>query len=399
VPLTAPAGPGQRVHCPRCEEVFLVRGAADQGAVNGPQSSDVPAGFAEPAPRRWSNRSVAAAILGVMALMALIGFSWAWVTTESRRKRDHLSPPEGPVTVRTVVIAPSRLAGLAYLPADVNILAGLHIAEILAEPSGRELFLPSREAAGASRLDSLAQWTGLALDEIDHAVLGVRTEERLIPRITLVVETRRPYDADRVRAALKVGRSSERGKRTLYRFTPAGSSLELTLWFAGPRTLVLGLIPEDFDEVPATPTPGADRFAEPLRQILVNRTSEGTQAWACAHVRDWQHALALQAVPGFPALHFHDEDPTEHPLLTKVQTLGAWLQLGGAVTANLAIGCTDGAAADQLANALRRTGEESLLPWAVSTLPWKWQTEEGWITGRAEADAAAFRRALASPQD
>jgi hypothetical protein len=407
VTLPSSVGPGRRVRCPRCEESFSVRGSDEDPLTAGdPQSADLPpmslagpSAQPEPPSRRWSNLSVAAAILGVMALMALIGFSWAWLTTEARRKRDQLAPPGGTEAVRTVVVAPAKLPALGYLPSDVNVLAGLHVAELLAERSGRELFLSPRDATGVPHLDRLEQWTGLKLDTINHVVLGVRTEERLVPRITLVVQTRQAFDADQVRTALKAGRRSERAKRTLYRFTPGQSSLELTLWFAGDRTLVVGLIPEDFDDVPLVPAAGVDRFAEPLRQLLAQRTGEGTQLWAFAHARDWQHALAFQSLPGLPSLPFGDAGPADQPLLANVQALGLWLQLGSSVAANLAVGCNDRATAGRWAQVLQRKGDDNLLPRGHSTLPWLWRTEDTWVSGRAEASAGAFRQALTSPQD
>ena len=61
--------------------------------------------------------------------------------------------------------------------------------------------------------------------EVEKQAAG-RVEDRLLPRVTLVVQTRNPFDAAKVRDTLKAGRSTQRGQRTLYRFHPNQSAIE-----------------------------------------------------------------------------------------------------------------------------------------------------------------------------
>ena len=46
----------------------------------------------------------------------------------------------------------------------------------------------------------------------------------------------------------------------IYRFTPGQTSLEAAVWFAGDRTIVYGLLPDDFDNVPVGPEPIVGRL-------------------------------------------------------------------------------------------------------------------------------------------
>src|SRR5262249_52401043 len=92
---------GQRIRCPRCQELFPVRSGEPnspetklQGSPilspNGRYFEETPATVPSSPP--WSRRAVAATVLGVMGMMAAIGLTFAWYTTEMRRKNDYPDP-------------------------------------------------------------------------------------------------------------------------------------------------------------------------------------------------------------------------------------------------------------------------------------------------------------------
>src|SRR5262249_5367679 len=92
------------------------------------------------------------------------------VATLLQPRRNPERPAEDFLPVRSVPAA--ELSGLGYLPDDVNIVAGLHVAEVLQNPDGRALWSGLLHLGpvdlGPERLGSLVQ---LKPEEIDHVVV------------------------------------------------------------------------------------------------------------------------------------------------------------------------------------------------------------------------------------
>jgi hypothetical protein len=298
VVLTDPPSAGARLRCPRCHESFPNRAARwnpdrlPQGAASGdpvipPATLLLDESPGSPAPSRRSNRSIVAPLLSIMAGMALVGLVFALLTQQQRRLRDFLPlPGDSPAPV--VALPPAKLAALGYLPRDVDVVLGFHVAEGLQHELGRELL--ERLSLGSSDmgLRALERWTGLELGELDHVVLGLKTDERLLPRVTLVVHTRAPYLPERVLAALRAGRRAERNGKTVYRFPLERPPIDAALWLADQYALVIGLTPEDLDDVPLTPVAELERLPPELHRFLTERLSAGTQAWAIGHAERWE---------------------------------------------------------------------------------------------------------------
>ena len=178
------------------------------------------------------------------------GLAFAYYTTSTRRARDRLGDQFETDLNRSVKLAPAALPALGYLPSDVNAILGLHVADGDAQEDSRRFFHAIRTlpvGPGDARLDSFA---AIHWNQIDHAVLGICLEDRLLPRFTLVLRARPDFD----QAAFLKGLNAQKkdhGKRTLY--TIQGTGLDVTLWLPDARTLVICRAPEDFDPVPFTP--------------------------------------------------------------------------------------------------------------------------------------------------
>jgi hypothetical protein len=352
---TASAG---RIRCPRCEESFPYRsGEQTQDRDNGPPAIDEdakPRELAADVPalrsRHWSNRSVALLVLTVMACMACIGLIFAWSTKEWRRQRDKLSPTTDAPPPRVLVVAPAMLAGLEFLPADTDVVLGLHVAELIEQRQDRDLVSTLLSAANFDS-GSLGQWIGLKMEDVSHVLVGLKTRDRLLPRLTLIVQTRQPYDAGTLRAALKVSRSAERPGRTIYRFSPNDTSLEPAVWFASERVLVFALLPEDLDEVPLSASPIVDRL-DPRLVGLLQSLKEGTQAWLAGLARDWDRFLQPGFGPATLQLPISGLTKETRESLLKVREFAAWIQVDRDVDLQLAIRFSDEEAAQRLRNLL-----------------------------------------------
>jgi hypothetical protein len=338
IPVADPAAAGPRVQCPRCQELFPNRRST---VANG---QPIPALEREPSVRpesRPSNRWVAACLLGAMAAMALIALGYALWTKEFRRGNDFLQKDQPTVTtVQSEAVPPQKLSGLGYLPPGTDVVLAVQVAALLRDPNGRELLNNLQFGTVDVGLSNLEKWTGLKLDEIDHAVLGLTLEDRLLPRVTLVVETRRPYSQATIRDRLKASRRTGQGGRELYRFKLEKTPFEPALWFAGNRTLVGGLMADDLNEVPDTPAAGPTNLPEPVQALLKERPEDGVHLWLGGHVDDWRRTVVQ--------FRLETLAPELRESLGKVRTFGASLQLGDAPNLRAVLDCADDAAAESL---------------------------------------------------
>jgi hypothetical protein len=349
-----------------------------------------------------SNRSVAGVVLGIMAMMAVIGLFFAWITVEKRRQRDLRVSKLEPE--RVVATAPAKLAGLGYLPGDTNVIAGVHIAELMENTESREILLQARGRSADLGIGQIERWTGLKLEDLHHVVLGFNVDvgDRILPRWTLVVYTRKAYDASRLRQTLKVSERVKRNRRTLYRFNLNQSPFSGMVWLAAERVFVVSMLEEDFEGVPLTPLPGIERFGASLAGFFNGPLHEGTQAWAIGHVTGWQGMLFLWSVMGLK-----DE---ERDLLSKIHSFGTWLQMGTEVTWDLTASASDPAAIKEFEHYLagkgaepgkqlklfdRRQEVEPLIQELSRTLTR--DQKENTLSFQAKAKAATILRAIQGP--
>jgi hypothetical protein len=314
------------------------------------------------------------------------------------RQRGQSPPQQAQVTVPAV--APAELTGLGYLPADTNLIVGVHIAEAWRDPTGREFLSRFRFGTTNFGIQTLEKWTGLKLDEIDHAVLGLRIDENLLPRVTLVVRTQQPYNEEQVRTALKAGGKRERKKKAIYSIQV--EQLNLALWCVDERTLIIGLTPLDLDDVPLQPSDNIDRLPAELVGVMQERLTRGTQAWAVAHAKDWNKTLARLALQQL------DKEAQAH--LAKVQTLAVWLQFDQGLGLNAALRCKDEASAREFDQYLgksnvadrllrvfgNRPEAEAVSKELAATLTR--QQKGTWVDAQARVAAAAVQQAFAQPQ-
>jgi hypothetical protein len=379
---------GQRVPCPRCGEAFTLRRPEGVGSTElqaTPNAAPaLPPVEASPAVRyflaRRANRLVAAGVVGVMVFMAAVGLTYALWTQKDRRANDVMLPRarHAPVPVEEpgpaiAVVAPDRLAALGDLPPDSDVVAGVHVAELLQTDAGRALLTRPFKVGGADiRLDVLERWTGLKLDEMDHVVLGLRAEDPLGRPAALVVRTRRAYDADRVREALKTERLAVGGDKTLDRFELKDPPLRPVLWCADDHTLVFSLLPVYFEHIPRTPRKGIDHLPREVQKVL-ERVGPGNPLWVAGHIADWDKVEWTNLLP-----RLKKEDLARW---TAVRTFAAWLQGDRGVTVSAAIRCRDADAAGSLGAYFADGG-------------WTTAREDDWLSLQWKTDLEEFRKAL-----
>jgi hypothetical protein len=298
------------------------------------EPAPLPPPVTQPGNPARANRLVAAGVLAVMAVMAAVGLTYALLTVDVRRAHDKSLPRQSRKFFERFrksnpepsesTIAPNRLESLGYLPAGTNVVAGVHVEELRRSPSGKEWLARGFKIGNFElNLDAIKKRLGLSADEIDHVVLGAQlqaAEDADFPPPTyLIIRTRQPYDAEKVKTALGAKRPREvrvqpGDKRLLYPVKV--QPLPLELWLAGENTLILGL--SKMEQLPARPSEEAQLSAE-VREVLEQRIGPGAPLWLAGHSSNWEKTL-------LPTLLGVWKDVPVVSRLAQVRTFAVWLQ-------------------------------------------------------------------------
>ena len=272
---------GQRIACPRCGEAFAVS-HVPASAVEYPLAQLPDAVGPAPKPVR-ANRILGGAVFGVMLLMAGVGLAYALATVQMRRDHDRALPRKqrkpwllgNKPSDEEIAVSPAQLVGLRYLPPSTGFVAGLHVEELLNGTLGKDLESKSWKVGPVEvSLGNVKEWTGLAIEDIDHIVVGVDVRDLdardLTPPVHIVVRALRSDGANRMRVALKAtsGRKEKApdgGERMVYGFSV--KNVPMRLWVADDRTVVLGVFSK-LDRVPAKPTADITHLPRQIRETI-----------------------------------------------------------------------------------------------------------------------------------
>ncbi len=324
VSLPPPMQAGQRIVCARCGEAFALRPGqagvtttpatvppADNSAIieTPPAPSSLAAAPGRPRrplltpEQKRRNRLAAGAILVGMVLMAGLGLTLALQTVGVRRANDAglkkratrsffaQNQPE------EAAASPAQLAALGYLPEGLNLLIGLNVGELQRDQAGRQLLnQPVQIGPSEIKPAEIAGWCGLPAGEVDHLVLALATEDPILPRGVLLVRTRKPYQVEQVRSALKAERVPAADRKNLFRFSWPRPSLQAVVWCIDDRTLALALVPSNLETMPAQPHSGLKHLPAELRGLLEERIDPGASVWVVGVFEERTRNL-LRAVP------------------------------------------------------------------------------------------------------
>jgi hypothetical protein len=402
VPLAAGLPAGHKVTCTRCGEAFALQQPttaiqAAPGVTAAPPAGAK--GWVAPAlPRaRWAaarsaNRRLAALVLGVMVLMAGVGLAYALWTQDYRRQNDRglvkrrpLRPTRPESEPDPGPVAPvNPLSALGYLPADTNVvLVGL-VPQLRAGDAGKQLFGERLNVLGRPlSLERLAEWAGLAPDNIELLALGTRADDQLIPALTLVVRTRRPYDEKKVLAALEAKPRNVAGdaRNEVYSLTLKGTPKgrgQAMLWCADRRTLVLRGLAANMGDVPRQAEVDYKHLPSVVRELIAQRVEAKAPLWAVGEVASWAE--------GWPALFAGRLPPEEAARLRLVRTFALSVRPERPSEAVLGLGAVSEAAAGRLEAHFRARGAK------VKGMT---VTRDGeWVSLRWAGDLAEARQAL-----
>ena len=323
LPIDSPRAIGVKTLCPRCQEplppaleLANKSGLSVQEGISPtnptgqghgqPLADSVQEGLSlgdhsfPPKPRR-ANRVLGLYLVGGMAVVALVTLVFALRTTGARRANDFRGKFR-PGTER-IIQAPAELTGLGYLPEGTNLIAGVHFADLLADPGGQSLLQPPQPAWLQTILGNIEKWTGLKQGDLDHVVLGTTVGDKL-PALALVVRTLKPYENAVLEKALAPAKAQNHRGKALYRFAlkPLGEGL---LWCPGEQTMVLLLRLdaaklEDMLVIPLEPRPNLEFLTPQARKLLADgRIHKESLAWVAGH---WQNSPTMKTLLAFVPL-------------------------------------------------------------------------------------------------
>jgi hypothetical protein len=378
---------GQRIPCPRCGEAFPLLRAEPPAASDNRSQPDPSAITAEPPKERkhWSfskpvqaNRRLVLIVLGVMTCMAAGALAFALSTESFRRGNDkgltkgrpkRRPPLEDTSASAETPTPPKKLAALAWLPPDTNLIVGVHVHEIARNNANRALLTQPLKPVlfnnARVTIETLTQATGFKLDDIDHLVLGVKVDDAVfplnIPHVTLIVRTRRDYDPDELLKRLNAERAGTSGSRTLYEFHVT-DTFKPGVCCLDNQTVAFALVPNQLKAIPASPRTNLGQLPREVRDVLQERVGPGGPLWIAGHSDDWSQTF-LRALFKEPA----------RVRLSKVRAFAAWVQLDDPVLVQAAFHCGSDPAAQDLQKYLN-------IPDAGADPDEKAFRADGWLT-------------------
>jgi hypothetical protein len=274
-------------NCPRCGE------STGTSAPNAPK------------PPKRSNLRLGLLVVGAMTILFGAAVAFMLYTRSLRGGRPLAEAP-----------------ALGYLPSDTNVIVAWNPSA--AEPSkeARE-FMERIGFADGGDLDP-EKYFGIKRDQIEDVVIGVKLDLRLpYPDFRIIVRTKSAYDADAIRKKLGRTGSKPLGAKTVDTLSPPRLPIELVMWCATARTLVICHRPEDMEKIPDVPHETCDHLAAPIADLLKYRSDRDSFLWLVAHNDDWSKTL----------LAFLNLPADQRKTLFKAQTVGLALRPDrGAIT-------------------------------------------------------------------
>lgn len=279
----------RRATCPRCGDVFPIRGESAEHATGAPPAQPSPPPE-PPRNRGWSIWRVAAVALALGAL----GFAVGLAVYYNRGTKPTNGPQPEPATVTAT--PPAQLSGLGYLPAECNVVFAVQPGPLLIQewrdkqaPRAHDVLkkigIPP-QVFGA--LDSL----GLTLQQIDHIAGGLFLPSGAEDvRVALALVLKQPLaDEDDFLKKLKAA-PAPGGKS---RFTVELSKVPVAPVLArvSPTVWVFGLNPADLAAVDRGGFgPGGTQFrgneSEGFRKMLASVPPTAAVWIAADDDREW----------------------------------------------------------------------------------------------------------------
>jgi hypothetical protein len=286
----------------------------------------------EPSPRSCSFSVATLGIIGLVLIIVVILTS-----------RDRPGPTDnGGKSSLAPAVAPADLPALGYLPDDTKAAIGIHLAEILADRANKPYIDELLLVASVLGLGDVEKWSGLALDDLDHVVVGWHAKGKVF-QATIVVRTRRPYNTEAISKALKISSTGDIDKKPVYSFDWDKDQRALC-WCADSQTLVFVIAQAASQGATLKTTPpraGSARLPASLRRLFMQRSiPAGSPLWIAGRPGDANALSKWLALTPLP-LEFRAH-------LSGTQEFAIGVRLDSSVVVTAALHASDNGAAREL---------------------------------------------------
>ncbi|AMV22963.1 hypothetical protein VT84_01035 [Gemmata sp. SH-PL17] len=290
--FTVPAIPDhRRVPCPRCGDVFPVRGElVDQAnSTSGETVSERQIVPPAPTVERPKGAPLFAIGLGILLVAGVLG-GGIWLAFGTKHKEK--SPENAPVPI-VAAKPPAELAALGYLRADCNIVFAVQPGPLL-DFAARTKQEPREVLARAGLPEGVRntiEQLGVTLPQIDHVAGGLylgEGEDAL--RLALVLVLNQPL-TDEAEFLKSLKAKPIAGKKSRHDVVVGRFPLLLTR--VSPTVWVFGLDDKDFDAVGRGYGPGGKQFrggadGQPGVRTMIASVPPDAAIWVAANdERDW----------------------------------------------------------------------------------------------------------------
>ncbi|HSQ56733.1 MAG TPA: hypothetical protein VLM40_13410, partial [Gemmata sp.] len=218
---------------------------------------------------------------------------------ERKKHEENRGPGSSPSTPTSA----TQLRGLAYLPADTNIVFAVQPGPFLAhaKDKGQDPGEFLTRAGLPRSVLNVASDLGLSLEQIDHDAGGTFIGDGAFdPRFTLALVLRQPLADEedflkRLKAKKQVGGKS--------RYDVSLGALPMTMVRVSPTEWVFGL------ELGATPAKNLDavdrkyelggkQFPPVLAEVIATRVPPDAAAWIATNEEEWAQKAGVKLVVG-----------------------------------------------------------------------------------------------------
>lgn len=296
-----------RASCPRCGDVFPVRGVSTESEDKEQKTEDrgEPTAFFPNTNHEIPKAGLSPLRAVLVALtLGLIGLAAGFAVYYTREKPKP-APPEPPPEL--ITISPAQLSGLGYLPAECNVLFAAQPGPILAYASRthqdpRELL--TRTGVPPQALAALDQ-IGLTLPQIDHIAGGVFIgDEGEELRLALVLVLKQPL-ANEDEFLNKLKAKPLAGKKSHWGIAIERVPVSPVLAKVSPTVWVFGLNERDFSAVEKGGFgPGGTQFrgteSEGLRKMIASVPPDAAVWIVADDERDWTQKPLVKFVARSP---------------------------------------------------------------------------------------------------
>lgn len=257
------------------------------------------------------------------------------------------SPPISP-PASTAPETADELSALGWVPKHTTHVLSIRVGDAMKTTAGKAFLKKLPTVGGALLPLDFEKWSGLALDDIEHAALALASDGKSPMQVVLAIQTRKPYDAKKIMAGLKTSKPVLAGDRQTHPFKLEKSLFGGNIWFApGDRVLFVGLSAKSIEAVAFPPDQGSDRLSVSI-QKLKDRLDMKAMVFLASHFDQEAEIRALLGfMEGLEALPKLEKD--QQDVVARLRTVGGTLQFTKGLELSAVMECADEKSAGELA--------------------------------------------------